>query len=360
LKAAGYHSTLIGKWHLGLLPNFGPLQSGYDRFYGFRGGAVDYFAYAAGSDPDLWDNDTPVQQTGYLTQVLGKRAVEAVDRYAQSQQPFLLSLHFSAPHWPWEGPEDEAESKRLAQPESEGLFHFDGGTQQTYHRMIEAMDQEIGRVLDALEANGLTENTIVIFTSDNGGERFSNNWPFSGSKTELLEGGLRVPTIISWPACIPKGRTTEQVAISMDWLPTLLAAAGTQPDPAYPTDGVNLLPVLTEEIAPMARKLFWRYKANAQRAMRDGDLKYLKIGENTFLFNLAEDPRERANLNKRRKDDYQRLAREWYEWNATMLPQMKDSYSGGNVGRNLAEHYSRQKSSGEPDISAPPEAARSR
>jgi arylsulfatase A-like enzyme len=111
--------------------------------------------------------------------------------------------------------------------------------------MIEAMDAQIGRVLEALDANDLTENTIVIFTSDNGGERFADTWPFTGKKTDLLEGGLRIPMLIAWPARIAPGRTSDQVAISMDWLPTLLAAAGTALDPGYPPDGMNLLPVLT-------------------------------------------------------------------------------------------------------------------
>ncbi len=213
-----------------------------------------------------------------------------VNGYAKSRQPFMISLHFSAPHWPWEAPGDEAESDRLGQSGHGGLFHFDGGTQATYRRMIEAMDLQIGRVLKALHTNGLTENTIVIFTSDNGGERFADTWPFTGKKTELLEGGLRIPSVISWPARIPRGRTTDQVAISMDWVPTLLAAAGTAPDPAYPTDGMNLLPVLTQHAPAVPRKLYWRYKANAQRAMRDGDLKFLKILGNTFLFNVVADP----------------------------------------------------------------------
>jgi arylsulfatase A-like enzyme len=131
--------------------------------------------------------------------------------------------------------------------------------------------------MEELHASSLGENTIVIFTSDNGGERFSDTWPFTGRKTELLEGGLRIPAIITWPARIPQGRTTDQVAISMDWVPTLLAAAGTSPDPNYPPDGINLLPILAQGAPIITRKLFWRYKANAQRATRDGDYKFLKI-----------------------------------------------------------------------------------
>jgi arylsulfatase A-like enzyme len=117
----------------------------------------------------------------------------------------------------------------------------------------------------------LSENTIVVFTSDNGGERFSDTWPFTGRKTELLEGGLRIPAIISWPARIPQGRTTDQVAITMDWLPTLRAAAGVSFDPAFLPDGIDLLPHLTHDAPVVSRRLFWRYKANAQRAARDGD-----------------------------------------------------------------------------------------
>jgi arylsulfatase A-like enzyme len=355
LKKAGYSSTLIGKWHLGVLPKFGPLKSGYNHFYGFRGGALDYFTHSGGRNDNLWDDDAPIQQAGYLTELLGSRAVEVINAHAKSRQPFLISLHFNAPHWPWEGPDDEAESQRLAQPASKGMFDFDGGSQKTYQRMIEAMDRQIGRALQALEANGLTENTIVIFTSDNGGERFADTWPFTGKKTELLEGGLRIPALISWPARIPRGRTTDQVSISMDWVPTLLAAAGAAPDPAYPTDGMNLLPILSQNAEPIPRKLFWRYKANAQRAVRDGDYKFLKILENTFLFNVVEDPLERANLKERQKDIYHRLVREWYEWNATMLPEIKESFTHGFSGEELADHFGAKRTDQMPDIPRPPD-----
>ena len=340
LKKTGYRSTLVGKWHLGVLPRFGPLKSGYDHFYGFRGGAVDYFSHAApNAKEDLWDDDVLIHQVGYLTGLLGNRAVDVVNNYAKSGQPFLVSLHFSAPHWPWEAPGDESESERLRQPGSAGLFDFDGGAQKTYQKMIEEMDRQIGRVLQAVDANGLTENTIIVFTSDNGGERFADTWPFTGKKTELLEGGLRIPTLISWPAHIPKGRTTDQVAISMDWMSTLLAAAGAEPDPSYSPDGMNLLPILTQNVAPVPRKLFWRYKANAQRAHRDGDYKFLKILDNTFLFNVVEDPLERANLKDRQKDIYTRLVRDWDDWNATMLPEIKESFTHSFDGKELADHY---------------------
>ena len=318
MKKKGYRTTLVGKWHLGQLPKYGPLQSGYDHFYGFRGGAVDYYTHS----DDLWDGDVPVKQTGYMTDLLGDRAVQVINQDAKSDQPFLLSLHFNAPHWPWESPDDDSESKRL---DGKVLKDFDGGTQKIYERMIEEMDLQVGRVLEALRANGLAKNTIVVFTSDNGGERFSDTWPFTGRKTELLEGGLRIPAIISWPSQIPQGKTTDQVAITMDWLPTLLDAAKTAPDPAFPSDGISLLPMLRGDAPIVNRKLFWRYKANAQHAARDGDYKFLKIIENTFLFNVAEDPMERANLKERQKDTFERLVAEWSAWNSSMLPEVDGS-----------------------------------
>jgi arylsulfatase A-like enzyme len=338
LKRAGYQSALIGKWHLGRLPDFGPLQSGYDYFYGFRSGAVDYFTHKSGppatDTDDLWEDDVKIHQTGYLTDLLGSRAVDMVEAYAGSGQPFLISLHFSAPHWPWEAPGDEAESQRLR-----NLFHYDGGTQRTYQRMVQQMDLQIGRVLQALDATGAGQNTIVIFTSDNGGERYSDTWPFTGRKTELLEGGLRIPAVIRWPGKIPCGVVSEQVTIGMDWFPTLLAAAGIAPDPEFPSDGINLLPILTETAAPVRRKLFWRYKYNDQQAARYGDWKYLKILDNTFLFDVVQDPMERANLKERERDVYERLVAEWNEWNARMLPLDPQSFTAGFTGAQLADHF---------------------
>jgi arylsulfatase A-like enzyme len=141
----------------------------------------------------------------------------------------------------------------------------------------------------------------------------------------------------------------------MDWVPTLLAAAGVQPDPAYPPEGMNLLPTLTQNVPPVSRKLFWRYKANAQRAARDGDYKFLKMLDNTFLFNVVEDPLERANLKDRHADVYRRLVREWYDWNASMLPETRESVTAGFDGQQLADHFGAKKADQTPDIPASPD-----
>jgi arylsulfatase A-like enzyme len=337
LEKVGYQSALVGKWHLGRLPDFGPLQSGYDHFYGFRGGAVDYFTHKNGpattDTDDLWEDDEEIRQTGYLTDLLGARTVDLVESYTATGRPFLISLHFSAPHWPWEAPGDEAEAQRL-----QNLSHHDGGTQHIYRRMIQQMDLQIGRVLQALDATGAGQDTIVIFTSDNGGERYSDTWPFTGRKSELLEGGLRIPAVIRWPGRVPYGVVSDQVTIGMDWFPTLLAAAGTAPDPEFPPDGIDLLPLLTGA-APVPRKLFWRYKYHNQQAARDGDWKYLKILDNTFLFDVVQDPMERANLKERHSEVYERLVAAWNEWNATMLPLDPQSFTLGFTGAELADHF---------------------
>ena len=340
LKKAGYSTALVGKWHLGFLPDFSPLKSGYDQFFGIFGGAADYFNHGADAlrtgaeSSQLYEQEVPIERHGYMTNLLGDRAVQTVEGFAKSKEPFLLSLHFTAPHWPWEGPDDEAESKRIR-----NIFHRDGGTQKTYATMLQSLDVNIGRVLQALDASGLAGNTIVVFTSDNGGERFSKTWPFSGMKTELLEGGIRVPTIVRWPGRIAAGSVSEQVTITMDWVPTLLAAAGTAPDAAYPSDGEDLGPIMTGRAAPHSRRLYWRYKAGSQRAIRDGDWKYLRIAGNEFLFDVVRDPRERANLKDRQKDVFDRLKTDWETWNDTMLPERPRPAAYSNPGNFLADHY---------------------
>jgi len=283
-----------------------------------------------------------------MTDLIGNRAVDALSDYAKTGQPFFLDVHFNAPHWPWEAVGDQAEAERLRKV---SLFDFDGGTQRTYQQMIERMDFQIGRVLKTLDDHGLSENTIVIFTSDNGGERFADTWPFTGRKTELLEGGLRIPLVMRWPGSVARDRVSDQVVIHMDWLPTLLAAAGGTPDLSYPSDGINLLSHLTARAPASPRKLFWRYKVNYQRAARDGDWKILKINDNSFLFDVAADPMERANLKGRHPEIFQRLAAEWNQWNATMLPEVRESQSDGISASQQADHIGAMPASSEPDLS---------
>jgi arylsulfatase A-like enzyme len=332
LAAQGYRTALVGKWHLGVSKNSGPLTNGYQSFYGIHMGGSDYFRHTPDSNiggQTLMEGTAQSNDHGYLTTLFTQRAVQEVGKLGQDARPLFLSLHYTAPHWPWEGPEDEAIAQTIRTQED--LQHRDGGSLDAYRRMMLALDKGVGELLAAVDRSGQAENTIIIFTSDNGGERFSDTWPFIGAKSELLEGGIRVPFFLRWPARVSAGSRSEQVNISMDWVPTLLAAAGTRPHAEYPSDGANLLDLVTGKGTPVSRTLYWRYKANEQRALRSGDWKYLKIGKNEQLFNLAWDERERANLATRDAARFKAMQQQWVSWNATMLPYPADSYTHPNT-----------------------------
>jgi arylsulfatase A-like enzyme len=338
LKVLDYRTSLVGKWHMGGPPEYGPLKSGYERFFGIISGGTDYFTHKLLFDNqrvggDLYERDVPVERIGYVTDLLGERAVAEIKGAAGKNAPFFLSVHFTAPHWPWEGPEDEAVARGLTDSR-----HYDGGSLSTYAAMVRSMDANIGRILAALDETGIVDDTIVIVTSDNGGERFSDTWPFVGAKGELLEGGIRVPVLVRWPKQVAAGARSEQVFISMDWLPTLLAAAGGAPAATHPTDGMNLLPVLTGKAPPVSRKLYWRFKAAEQAAIRDGSWKYLKLANREYLFDVVADPRERANLHDKYPDVFERLKSDFAAWNATMLPYPGDSFSEA-VKQSLVDRY---------------------
>ena len=252
LKAAGYNTALVGKWHLGYLPKYGPVKSGFEEFFGIMSGGADHFTHKdANGEGDLFEAEVPVERVGYITDLLTERAVEFLRR--RRDAPFFLSLNYTAPHWPWEGPRDEAASRSLGL----GYNAFtSGGSLKVYAEMMKSLDAGVGRVLRALEESGHARETLVVFTSDNGGERFSYNWPFTGKKFELYEGGIRVPAFVRWPGRIPAGRTIEQAAITMDWTATILAAAGVRAHPDYPLDGEDLTPVMRGSRAPFERTLF--------------------------------------------------------------------------------------------------------
>jgi arylsulfatase A-like enzyme len=254
---------------------------------------------------------------------------------AAAHDPFLLSLHFTAPHFPWEGPRDAAVSATLTD-----LMHHDGGTIATYRAMIESLDQNIARVLAALKASGKERDTLVAFTSDNGGERFAKTWPFNGIKGELLEGGIRVPLLMRWPARIRSGTVTQQTAMTMDFLPTLLEAAGVVPDASRPPDGMSLLPTLQDAAHVKERSLYWRYRAHDQAAARRGSYKYLRIEGVEYLFDVVADPQERGNLNKRQAGVFDELKTAWAAWNSQMLPYSEQNASWSNKSpRVLPDRY---------------------
>jgi arylsulfatase A-like enzyme len=297
------------------------VRHGFDEFFGVLSGAVDYFTHAAADRattengppaPDLWENETRVERPGYLTDVLTDRAIDYLSR--KRGQPFFLSLQYNAPHSPWEGPADAH------------LDHTDhgpgpmaaGGSPAAYAAIMQSLDSNVGRVLAALKRAGLERDTLVVFTSDNGGERYSYNWPFSGAKFALNEGGTRVPAIARWPGVTPANAVTDQPAITMDWTATILAVAGAAQDSAYPLDGETLLPTLRGERAVHERPLFWRTRTSA--AARIGQWKYLRDAAGEHLFDLAVDPGEKAELRAKHADVLARIKTRYDEWAAGMLP----------------------------------------
>lgn len=335
-RKLGYRTKLIGKWHLGEPGIHGPLQHGYDEFLGIVEGAADYFLHRfvlEGKELGigLARNDAATQGNGYLTDMFGDEAVRSIEQ--AGDKPLFLSLHFNAPHWPWEGREDAALARQLG-----SSFHTDGGSLAKYREMVEIMDQNVAKVLSALERAGKTEDTIVVFTSDNGGERFSETWPFTGQKGEVLEGGVRVPLLLRWPGRITPGTKSDQVMASMDFLPTLLVMAGGDVAKAGAFDGQDLSSQITAGAPAIARTLFWRFNANDQAAVRQGVWKYVKIGGKEHLFNLAEDQRERAERGVAEPARLLALRKLWDEWNAKMLPYGVGGYSD-NIKSQYADRY---------------------
>lgn len=312
IKAAGYSTALVGKWHLGYLPYFSPLKSGFDEYFGNMSGAVDHFTHHDMTNhPDLFEGEVPVEKIGYMTDLLTDRAVEYVRR--RHPRPFYLSLHYTAPHWPWEGPKDAAVSREM---KYNSVGFRAGGSIRVYAEMMKSLDAGIGRVLAALKVAGLENNTLVIFTSDNGGERFSYNWPFTGQKMDLHEGGTRVPGIVRWPGVTTAGTVSHQPVITMDWTATMLAAAGSRPAPAYPLDGIDLKGLFDNKRPVIDRTFYWRTRR--QGAVRSGNWKYIRDMKDEFLFDLSVDEREQADFKSSEPEVLGRLKSAFADWESGM------------------------------------------
>jgi len=338
LREVGYSTVLIGKWHLGYPPTFGPMRSGYDEFFGIMAGGVDYFTHCSGSgDHDLYLGETEHKEIGYITDIFSKRACDYInDRSKQEKanKPFFMSLHYTAPHWPWETRDDSSIASQVAK----NLFHLDGGNVATYQKMIHHMDEGIGLLVKTLKDNHLDQDTLIVFTSDNGGERFSDNWPLVGGKMDLTEGGIRVPWIAKWPGMIPPNMVSNQHCMTMDWSRTLLEVGGGNSRPDFPPDGVSIKDVLFNPDKSFHRPLFWRMKHRNQKAMRSGEWKYLSIEGNDFLFNLNSDSRERANLAQKFPERLNQMRKNWDEWALTVPAIPEDaSTSVGYDERNMPQ-----------------------
>jgi arylsulfatase A-like enzyme len=294
LKNGGYATGLIGKWHLGYQPTNSPLAHGFETFFGFKSGYIDYYQHTDGFGlPDLFENDKPVSVEGYSTDLITQHAIKFIEDHART--PFFLDVSYNAAHWPYQLPDHPStaiDKARHVMPYDENT-----NTRDEYVKIMERADQGVGQIVAALGRAGLANNTLVIFTNDNGGEWLSRNAPFFNRKGSVYEGGIRVPAILRWPGHVPAGAVTKQVGITMDLTATILAAASVPVPAEAKFDGINLVPAIAAGARPTPRMLFWRVTGNAnERAVRDGDWKLLIDSGRFMLFDLSKDLGERNDL----------------------------------------------------------------
>jgi len=301
LKSAGYATGLIGKWHLGYKPEFSPNAHGFDYFFGFKSGLIDYWQHTDGNGQhDFYENDQPAHPSGYSTDLFADRGVKFIEEHATS--PFFLEVAFNAAHWPFQVPDHPSvapNNARFVQPVDENT-----STRADYVKVLERADQGVGRLLATLAARGLDRNTLVVFMNDNGGEWLSRNAPLFHRKDSVWEGGVRVPAIMRWPGHVPAGKTSPQVGSVMDLTATLLAAGGAKVPAEARLEGIDLMPILEGKTPPVERTLFFRniVGGRTQRAVRKGNWKLLVDGPNTFVFDLSKDIGERNDLASTRTD----------------------------------------------------------
>ena len=313
IKASGYETALIGKWHLGFMPGHRPLKNGFDYFFGILSGGADYISHKGTNGTkahDLYENDSLVYMQGYLTDLITQKSVDFIKQ--KHHNPFFLTIAFNAPHWPWQGP------KNPAYPDS--MAFTAGGSPSVYAEMMKSLDEGIGKIMQALDDEQLTRQTLVIFTNDNGGEKYSNQGGLSKAKFTLWEGGIRVPAFVRWPGKIGEGLTTPQVAVTMDWTATMLKAAGAKADKNFPLDGIDLMPILTGKKKKVHRTLYWRtFQRSKHKAVRDGHWKYLQDEKGEYLFDLSADQEEKNDLKTKQKKKFNRMKTKLNDWEKTVL-----------------------------------------
>ena len=322
LKAAGYTTGMVGKWHLGYKPEFHPMKRGFDAFFGFPGGAHSYTDPKAESGNPILRGLEPVDEKEYLTDAFGREAAAFIDQHAR--EPFFLYLPFNAVHTPNQVPERYLQ--RFASIENP--------LRRSLAAKLSAMDDAVGRVLEAVRKNHLDESTLIFFHSDNGGPTAGNgsrNNPLSGFKSQVLEGGIRVPFIMQWKGTLPAAQVYERPVISLDILPTAVAAAGGTVPADRGIDGVNLLPFLRREQSGSPHdKLFWRF--GASHAMRRGDDKLVvQNGETPQLFNLVKDVAEKHDLAAEKPELLRELQSDYDAWNATLAKPLWQGRGGGKA-----------------------------
>jgi len=308
LHDLGYVTGMVGKWHLGYRAGYQPQDRGFDEFFGFLGGAHSYLR--EGKNHAMLRGTTPIEEPEYLTDAFAREAVAFVER--NKSRPFFLYLPFNAVHSPL-----QTTAKYDAR-----FSGMENGKRKTFAGMLTAMDDAVGRVLGKLKELNLTDNTIIVFISDNGGptpQTTAGNGPLRGFKGTIFEGGVRVPFFVQWPARLPAGRVYEQPVISLDILPSLVVAGGGMPAADWKLDGVNLWPYLQgENQARPHETLYWRF--GEQWAIRHGDWKLARPANaaQPLLFNLADDIGEQRDLAAAHPDRVRQLTEAYNGWNSQL------------------------------------------
>ncbi|HZN83126.1 MAG TPA: sulfatase-like hydrolase/transferase [Mycobacterium sp.] len=334
LKTSGYATALLGKWHLGYKPEFSPNAHGYDYFFGFKSGYIDYYQHTDGAGlPDLFENAAPVQQAGYMTDLITAKTVRFIEQNAG--KPFFAEVAYNAGHWPYQVPDKPS----VAIGNGRHLMPHDAtSTRGDYVAMMERADQGVGEILRTLDRLNLARNTIVIFTNDNGGEWLSRNAPLFNRKWTLWEGGIRVPAIVRWPGRIPAGRVSPQVGITMDFTVSILAAAGAAVPPDARLEGMDIFPILEGRAPILERTLFWRTAAgnHNQKAVRRGDYKLLIDANHEFVFDVRRDLGERTDLAAERQELARTLQQQLAAWEADVDAEARANGTASfNAGRGV-------------------------
>jgi arylsulfatase A len=322
LKQSGYVTGAFGKWHLGFKDEYNPVNRGFDEYFGELLGHADFYRhkYYDGTQA-LRDGLKPVEMNGrYFTDLVNERATAFVKKHARGEKPFFLYVPHLAVHAPFQPP-GAPETPMVTK---ETMLQ---GSRAIYKAMLERVDLGVGMILKELEAAGVADNTLVVFSSDNGGERWASNAPLFHHKATLWEGGIRVPCLMRWPGKIPEGVKSRQAAITMDLSATFLTAAGGELPADKPFDGVDLMPFLAGKAPPMERSFFWRMQRSnrTMKAMRQGQWKYVNDGNTMdLLFDLETDIGERKNLNFERPDLVAALKARLAAWEAEMDAEDKE------------------------------------
>ncbi len=313
LKTLGYRTSAIGKWHVGDHPDLHPTAQGFDHWFGFVGGNMNFWGNPNGPRKTIFRNGNPVprQELTYLTDNFTDEAIKFITE--KDDKPFFIYLAYNAPHAP-----DHATQTYL-----DNTAHIEYGGRSVYGAMVNAVDAGVGKIDSVLQANGMKENTMIVFLSDNGGRKeHADNRPFRGHKGMLFEGGIRVPFFMTWPAGIAANTTYDEPIISLDLFPTFIDAAGGSSTAENQLEGVNLLPyVKGENITKPHDILFWRSVGGFEYAVRKGKYKLYKSAykSKTLLFDLEKDSFERYDVAADHPEIIAELEAAYTAWDAENL-----------------------------------------